>query len=83
MTALPYLEKALAIEERTLPAYHRSLAITHYNLSRLLDLLHRYDEAAAYAKKAVEIATHNYSPGHSRMTMYETCLARILQKLHV
>lgn len=51
-------------------------------MSRLLDHLYRYDEAAMYAEKAVEIAAHTCSPGHSRMTMYETCLARILQKVH-
>jgi tetratricopeptide (TPR) repeat protein len=68
--ALAYYEKALEIEQRSLPSTHPTLAVTYSNMATVPADLCRYKEAVEQLERAVTIANHAFGYIHPQVQMY-------------
>jgi len=69
-TALPYLEKALKIQEQSTSCSLATLADAHGNLAQVLLNFHHYPKAAQHAKRALDITNVTMLPDHSKRLMF-------------
>jgi tetratricopeptide (TPR) repeat protein len=69
---------ALAIKRNALGNDHASVAITVYQLARLLNTMKQLEEAEQLCREAVEIQSKTLNPTHRRTLSAAALLARIL-----
>jgi tetratricopeptide (TPR) repeat protein len=76
--ALSYHQKALEMQQKSLPANHPSLAESHHHITMIFDGLHQYSEAVEHALSALKIARHSCEPNQSAVEKYQQYLDEML-----
>ena len=79
--ALSSFEKALAIQQQSLPPNHPSLAASYGNIGNLHYRMGEYSKALPIYKRALEIAQQSLPPDHPRLQSHRNDVDRVKKKL--
>ena len=78
--ALSSHEKALEIQQQSLPPNHPDLASPYNNIGMLYEDMGNYSKARVFYERAVEIGQQSLLPNHPRLQTYRKNLEDIKKK---
>jgi tetratricopeptide (TPR) repeat protein len=79
--ALAYYEKALEIQQQSLPSNHPSLAFSCYNIGLLYEKMSEYRKAESFYERAVNIGQQSLPSHHPNFKDWRNDLEDIKKKL--
>jgi tetratricopeptide (TPR) repeat protein len=79
--AFEYYEKALEIDQKTLPPNHPSLAISYNNIAGVYHNMGEYLKATSFYEKALEIFEKTLSPNHPSLATSYNNIGSVYNKI--
>jgi tetratricopeptide (TPR) repeat protein len=74
-------EKALAIQQQSLPPNHPDLAMSYNNIGLVYENMSNYSKALSFYERAVDIGQRSLPSNHPNLQTYKRNLERVKKKL--
>jgi tetratricopeptide (TPR) repeat protein len=79
--ALSFYEKALEIQQESLPPNHPDFAMSYNNIGGVYRNMGEYSKALSFYKRTIDIGQHSLPSNHPHLNKYRKNLYKLKKKL--